>query len=232
MARAVRKLLVIGPVRDDVGALELVLAQPAAASDAIAVVGDLGTAWSAHATYRVTFRMLGGSNRPTFWIPGPIDAPLGDLLREAASMEIAFPHLRGVHGSFALAPGPVVFTGMGGEIRDDPEAIRDESAFISYPAWEVEYRLKMLRELKEHPLVFLYTTAPAHKGLRTAGSTILATLLKTYNPRVAVFAGNDPSEVMLGRTLVISPGRLELGRYSVVDLHTLAVERRQLETVR
>jgi Icc-related predicted phosphoesterase len=232
MARAVRKLLVIGPVRDDVAALERVLAQPAAASDAIAVVGDLGTAWSARATYRATFRTLGGSNRPTFWIPGPIDAPLGDLLREAASMEIAFPHLRGVHGSFALAPGPVVFTGMGGEIRDDPEAIRDESAFISYPAWEVEYRLKVLHELKEHPLVFLHTTAPAHKGLQTAGSTILATLLKTYNPRVAVIAGDDPSEVMLGKTLVISPGRLDLGSYSVVDLHTLAVERRQLETVR
>jgi hypothetical protein len=83
MARAVRKLLVIGPVRDDVAALEQVLAQPAAASDTIAVVGDLGTAWSAHATYRATFRTLGGSNRPAFWIPGPID----DLLREGASMQ-------------------------------------------------------------------------------------------------------------------------------------------------
>jgi Icc-related predicted phosphoesterase len=47
-----------------------------------------------------------------------------------------------------------------------------------------------------------------------------------------VIAGNDPSEVMLGKTLVISPGRLELGSYSVVDLHTLAVERRQFEMVR
>ena len=174
--------------------------------------------------------MLGDSNRPTFWIPGPIDAPLGDLLREAASMEIAFPHLRGVHGSFALAPGPVVFTGMGGEIRDDPDAIRDESALLTYPAWEVAYRLKMLHELKEHPLVFLHTTPPAHKGQQTAGSTMLAELVKTFNPRVAVFAGNDPSEAMLGKTLVVSPGRLELGRYSVVDLHTLVVERGQLET--
>jgi Icc-related predicted phosphoesterase len=33
---------------------------------------------------------------------------------------------------------------------------------------------------------------------------------------------------MLGKTLVISAGRLDLGSYSVVDLHTLAVERRQL----
>jgi Icc-related predicted phosphoesterase len=228
MPRAVRKLLVVGPVRDDVAALAQALDQSAAASDAIAVVGDIGAAWSARATYRAIFRTLGDSARPTFWIPGPIDAPLGDLLREAAPMEIAFPHLRGVHGSFALAPGPVVFTGMGGEIRDDPDAIRDESALISYPGWEFEYRLKVLHELKEHPLVFLHTAAPAHKGLQTAGSTILATLLKTYNPRVAVFGGDAPSEVMLGKTLVISAGRLDLGSYSVVDLHTLAVERRQL----
>jgi Icc-related predicted phosphoesterase len=229
MARAITTVLAIGPVRDDVASLERVLAQPDAAADAIAVVGDLGTAWSKRETYRALFAALGHTGLPTFWIPGAIDAPLGDHLREAYSMEIAFPHLRGVHGSFAYGPGPVVFTGMGGEILDDPEAIRDESAYISYPAWEVEYRLKVLKELKEHPMVFLHTTPPAHKGLHTPGSHVLATVIKTYNPRVAVVARDTPSEVILGKTLVVSPGRLDHGAYSVIDLHALTVERGTLE---
>jgi Icc-related predicted phosphoesterase len=229
MARAITTLLTIGPVRGDVASLERVLAQPDASSDAIAVVGDLGTPWSKRETYRAIFATLGHTGRPTFWIPGSIDAPLGDHLREATSMEIAFPLLRGVHGTFALGPGPVVFTGMGGEIRDDPDTIRDESALLRYPAWEVEYRLKVLHELKTHPIVFLHTTAPAHKGLDLPGSDVLAELIKTWNPRVAVIAHDEPSEVQLGTTLVVCPGRLDRGNYAVVDLHARSVERRVLE---
>jgi Icc-related predicted phosphoesterase len=229
MARAITTLLTIGPVRDDVASLERVLAHPDASSDAVAVVGDLGTPWSKRETYRAIFATLGHTGRPTFWIPGSIDAPLGDHLREASSMEIAFPLLRGVHGTYALGPGPVVFTGMGGEIRDDPDTIRDESALLRYPAWEVEYRLKVLHELKAHPMVFLHTTSPAHKGLDLPGSDVLAELIKTYNPRVAVVAHDEPSEVQLGKTLVISPGRLDRGNYALVDLHARSVEFRTLE---
>jgi Icc-related predicted phosphoesterase len=118
---------------------------------------------------------------------------------------------------------------MGGEIRDDPDTIRDESALLRYPAWEVEYRLKVLHELKAHPMVFLHTTSPAHKGLDLPGSDVLAELIKTYNPRVAVIAHDEPSEAQLGKTLVVSPGRLDRGNYAVVDLHARSVERRVLE---
>jgi Icc-related predicted phosphoesterase len=61
------------------------------------------------------------------------------------------------------------------------------------------------------------------------GSDVLAELIKTYNPRVAVVALDEPSEVQLGKTLVISPGRLDQGTYAVVNLHTQSVERGTLE---
>jgi Icc-related predicted phosphoesterase len=231
MSRKVTKILAIGPVREDVASLERVLAQPGHEDHAVAVVGDLGAAWSSRETYRGIFKALGHAGNPVFWVPGSIDAPLGDHLREAHAMEIAFPQLRGVHGTFALAPGPIAFTGLGGDIRDDPETIRDESALITYPAWEAEYRLKVLRELKTYPVVFLLTTAPAHKGQHAAGSEVLAELIKTYNPRVAIIAGEEPSEALLGKTLIVSPGRLDQGCYADIDLHALTVEHGVLESV-
>jgi Icc-related predicted phosphoesterase len=89
----------------------------------------------------------------------------------------------------------------------------------------------VLRELKMYPMVFLHTTAPAHKGQHAAGSEVLAELIKTYNPRVAIIAGEEPSETRLGKTLVVSPGRLEQGCYADIDVHALTVEHGVLESV-
>jgi hypothetical protein len=90
--------------------------------------------------------------------------------------------------------------------------------------WEVEYRLKVIREFDAPETVFLFTTPPAHKGLREPGSEVLAQLIKTYNPRLAIVGGEEPAEEELGRTLVVCPGRLDHGRYAVVDLQTRSVE--------
>jgi len=129
-----------------------------------------------------------------------------------------------VHGTVALGPGDVLFAGMGGEIADDPETIRAEEALVRYPGWEVEYRLKVIREFDAQEQVFLFTTPPAHKGLREPGSEVLAELIKTYNPRLVIVGGEEPAEEELGRTLVVCPGRLDRGHYAVVDLRTRSVE--------
>jgi hypothetical protein len=128
-----------------------------------------------------------------------------------------------VHGTVALAPNDVLFAGMGGEISDDPETIRAEEEFLRYPGWEVEYRLKVIREFYPREQVFLFATPPAHKGLREPGSAVLAELIKTYNPRLAVVGGAEPTQKELGRTLVVCPGRLENGHYAVVDLRARSV---------
>ena len=221
--RRINRLLAAGPIGGATEALERLLGEVDDV-DAVVIVGDLGAPWSKPDTYRAIFRALGEAERPAFWVPGPTDAPLGDYLRESYNLEVVFPHLHGVHGTVALGPGPVLFAGMGGEIVDDPETVRIEEALLRYPGWEVEYRLKVIRELKDYPKVFLFTTQPAHKGLHGPGSEVLAELIKTYNPRLVVVPGDGVAEERLAKTLVVCPGRLDQGQYALIDLHDLSVE--------
>jgi len=229
MARGVHKLLAVAGIGGEVEPLEQLLGDvPQSGADAVAVLGDLGAPWSKADTYRAIFRMLGEAGLPTFWVPGSADAPLADYLRESYNMEIVFAHLHGVHGTAALGPGDVLFAGMGGEVSDDPETVRVEEAHLRYPGWEVEYRLKVVREFDAREQIFLFTTPPAHKGLGEPGSEVLAELIKTYNPRLAIVAGAEPAQKELGRTLVVSPGRLDQGHYALVDLRGRSVERATL----
>lgn len=168
---------------------------------------------------REVLRVLGESRVPAFWVPGPHDAPLEDYLRESYNMEVVFPFLHGVHGTAALAPGYVLVAGMGGRIEDRPDRRREEVGELRYPGWEVEYRLKIVREFREHLTAFVFASHPAHKGLAQGGSEVLAELIKTYRPRVAVAGGGeDFASEMLGRTLVVMPGSLRQGRYARIDL--------------
>lgn len=177
---------------------------------------------------RAIFSALGEGRLPTFWVPGAADAPLSAYLRESYNMEIVHPHLHGVHGTFAIGPGRVLFAGMGGELVDERDATRLEDERLRYPAWELEYRLKTIRELREYEKVFLFATQPAHKGLHGAGSEALAVLINTYRPRLAVVPGDAIAETRLGTTLVVRPGRLEQGEYALIDLHDLSVQPRTL----
>jgi HSP20 family molecular chaperone IbpA/Icc-related predicted phosphoesterase len=218
--RAVRQLLAVGGISGEVEPLERVLREIPATSapDAVAVVGDLGAPWSKPHTYRAIFQVLGETTLPVYWVPGLTDAPLRDYLREAYNMEIVYPSLHGVHGTAAVGSDHIVFAGMGGEIVDDPDALRSEEALLRYPGWEVEYRLKVIREFEDHQKVFLFTTPPAHKGLRQEGSETLAELIKTWSPRVAIIAGEQPRQEPLGSTLVVCPGRVDRGEYALIDL--------------
>ncbi|MGZ4317303.1 MAG: heat-stable protein [Gaiellaceae bacterium] len=220
--RHLRTLLALGAIGGKLDSLEAVLDGLAGlGADAAAIVGDLGAPWSDWATYRGIFKALGSTGKPTFWVPGPTDAPVRKYLLESYNMEVAYPHLHGVHGSLALGPGSVLFAGIGGEIVDDPSTIRMEEALLRYPGWEAEYRLRMVGEFDGYAKVFLFTTPPAHKGLGTPGSQVLAQLIKTYNPRVAVVAGERPNESRLGKTFVVCPGRLDRGDYALIDLGAL-----------
>jgi uncharacterized protein len=225
MTRGIRTVLVVGQIRGEVEPLSRLLGRHEELGvDAVVAVGDLGAAWSKADTYREIFRTLGESGLRVFWLPGANDAPVRDYLREAHNMEIAFPLLRGVHGTAVQAPGQFVFSGMGGEILDDPDAMRGEETLLRYPGWEVEYRLKGRNEFKERQKVFLFTTWPAHKGLHEPGSEVLAELIKTYKPRLVVVGREGASEMRIAKTLVISPGRMDQRQYALVDLRELTVE--------
>jgi len=70
---------------------------------------------------------------------------------------VVFPNLHGVHGTFAFAPGYVLVGGLGGTIEDEADSVREETLRLSYPGWELDYRLKFFEGvagLSEDFLVF------------------------------------------------------------------------------
>src|SRR6266487_3934219 len=157
LRKHVRKILATS---EPLGNLEEVerLAKKVADTDveAVAVLGSLASKSATTRAYGNLFKILAETRLPTFYIPGPEDAPLYEYLREAANMEIVYPYLRGVHATFAIAPGYIVFTGIGGTVIDDPHMLREEVETLRYPGWEVEYQLKFLDELKDYQKVFLF----------------------------------------------------------------------------
>jgi Icc-related predicted phosphoesterase len=224
--KRIRRILAAAEPRGDIGRLTQVLdlAQPTGA-DAIALLGDL-TGNGDKKAYRDIFKALGAARLQTFWVPGPRDASFASYLRESYNLEAVFPFLHGVHGTIALSPDYVLFAGMGGEIVDDPETEREEQTALRYPGWEVEYRLKVIGALThDYPRVFLFTTVPAHKGLDQPGSEVLAELIKTHSPRVALVAGGEGvRRELLANTLVVLPGSLGIGECAAVDLQDRTVE--------
>jgi uncharacterized protein len=218
---------------DPAGSAEAIerLAEVAAARDAqaICIVGDLHGSGGLEG-YRAVFRALGRTGVPAFWVPGAADAPIGDYLREAYNSEVVHPLLRGVHGTVAFAGEHVIFAGFGGEVSDDPAVTRDEVERLRYPRWEPEYRLKVLRELDEHDLVLAFSTSLAHKGSGRSGSEALTELAGTYRPRLVVCGGERGSQ-LLGRSLIVSPGRLADGHFAVADIYSREVELGELSGV-
>jgi uncharacterized protein len=224
----VTRVLCAAQPRGAVDALERLLERAEDwGAQALALIGDLGDGPEG---YRETFRALGAAGLPAFWIPGPSDAPVADYLREAYNMEIVFPFLHGVHGTLAFAPGYVLVAGFGGEVSDDPDDPRDELDRLRYPRWEPEYRLKLLRELKDYELMLLFAMSPAHKGRGEGGSEALAELVGTYRPRLVV-CGGERWTGMLGRSMVVAPGSLADGHYALADMHSREVRLEQLDAI-
>ena len=199
-----------------------------AGADALAVIGDFGgPTRPGPEAWRRALVVLGEGNLPAFFVPGPGDQPVHEYLAECYNAEIVFPHLRGVHGSFAFGPGHVLFGGLGGEIEDDRSRIEPGGKRLVQPGWEAEYRLKVLQEFKDYLRVFLFATPPAHKGLHASGSTTLEELIKTHSPRAVIVPGEDPRGVELGRSLVAAAPPLASGTAALVDIHD-----RQVATLR
>jgi hypothetical protein len=236
MSRRVTRVLCAADPRGDGGALER-LCRAAGEQDAqvIAIVGDLTGDGGTAESLRTVFKALGKGGIPSYWVPGPGDAPVAAYLREAHNMEVVFPMLHGVHGTAAFTPdGHVVVAGMGGQIDDDPDAQRQEEQRLSYPRWEAEYRLKLVSELDEHQRMLLFCTPPAHKGhdgSGTAGSEAVTELVATHRPRLVVCGGDQRTE-LIGRSIVVAPGSLaQDGHYAIADMHTREVETNTISVV-
>jgi uncharacterized protein len=233
MAGRLRTLFVLAEIRgrlDLFGRLLDKLRESGA--DAVAVVGDLGAPWSKPSVHRRALQMLAQAETPAFWVPGRWDGPLRDYLPESSSIELVHPSLHGVHGTAAVGPGDVLFAGMGGVIHDDPRTLAGENVLIHYPGPEVHRRFKVIDAPDVQQKVFLFATAPAHKGLGMRGSEIVAEVVKTYRPRIVVVAGERAGQLSLGKSLIVWPGRAEIGWHGLVDVRARTVFFRRLVEVR
>jgi len=228
MRHFVSRIVATAEPRGNLEAVERLVKQvDETGAEAVVVLGSLAPRGTTRA-YSHLFKALAQTRLPTFYLPGPEDVPIAEYVRDAATMELVYPYLHGVHGTFAFAPGYVVFTGMGGMVSDDPHMMRDEQERLCYPGWEVEYRLKFLSELKDYQKVFLFSTPPEHKGLHEPGSTILAELIKSYKPRLVLVNGKEPKRELLGTSLVVMAGSLTKGDFSIIDLREQTVEIRSI----
>jgi hypothetical protein len=186
-------------------------------ADAIALLGSLAPRTKTPKIYGDIFKTIAEPRLPVFYIPGPDDVPFSEFLREAAGFEVALPNIRGVHATFAMAPGHVIFAGMGGKILDESDCVRDQRETLHYPGWEMGYRLKFLKELKDYEKVFLFTSRPERKGVNEKGSSAVAEVVKTYNPRLVLVAGRERDVFTLGNSSVICPGSLAHGHFTLID---------------
>jgi len=67
-----------------------------------------------------------------------------------------------------------------------------------------------------------------HKGRHEKGGAILAEGTKTYNPRLVLVGGGEPGHQAIGKSLVVSLGRLAKGSFTVIDLGKREVTARML----
>lgn len=179
------------------------------------------------AEYEFFFKELGGLNIPVFYIPGKYDAPIDRYLKEAFNYEIVFPHIRNVHKSFSFYRNHYEVVGFGGEISDKA---RQDRFILRYPRWEVEYHLKIIRDLKPLQLIMLFYSPPYGGKLdltngQHTGSEVVEDFIKTYDPVYAfVGSGSQPGEEMIGNSRVINPGSLKDGQYALLNLRNHHVE--------
>ncbi len=181
--------------------------------------------------YEEFFKALGDLQVPVFYIPGKYDAPIERFLREAYNSEIVFPHIRNVHKSFSFYRNHYEIVGFGGEIS---EKQREERFVLRYPRWEVEYHLKIIRDLKPLQLIMLFYSPPYGGKLdlidgKHVGSDVVEDFIKTYDPIYAfVGSGSDQGEEIIGTTRVINPGSLKNGQFALANLRNQKVEFRTL----
>lgn len=222
MASRLRLVHAMANVRGDVERLTEALRElPVDDAAAAVLVGDISSDGSAD-SFREVLRALGEAGLRVFWVPGPNDAPVTNYLRESYNVEVVFPKLRSVHGTFAFGPGYVLVAGIGGEIVDDPDAPREELERLRYPGWEAELRLKPLAELDEHPRLFLFSTRPRHKGQGEQGSQTVAELINTYRPRTVIVPadGGETRSEVLGRSHVVEVADLATAGAVTVDIRS------------
>lgn len=220
MRRTLRNIIAVSSPKGDVETIKKIIDKASNnETDALAVIGDLTQPDADSRQVKEIFSALGKSNIPSYYIPGPNDSPIATYLRETHNIELVYPTMHGVHGVFAFAPGYILIAGMGGNIiSESSEESREELKSLQYYEWEVEYRLKILHEIKDYPKIFLFNTLPAISGIEGADNKELSTLIKTHNPQLVISGGTEYFTRWIGKSLLVNPGALADKVGAFIDL--------------
>lgn len=177
--------------------------------------------------YRRFYRDIGSLKRPTFLIPGNVDAPIGQYLR-IGLQAMKDQNLHIIHHSFHILNDWVI-AGFGGEITEN----EGEDFFVlRYPQWGVTYGLNFLKNFKQKKIVLLHTPPVGKLDLDNGahkGSEVVNDLIERIKPEW-VFCGhahNAQGEEKTQGTTVVNAGALKSGRYGLVDTDTELIEFRE-----
>lgn len=164
------------------------------------------------------FKAMAALGVPVCLVPGRNDAPERMLLQAAFNAEVVAANIYTVHRSFAPLGRNWIVAGFGGEITADE---RDHQFFLRYPGWEAQVSLEFLRHVDQEKIL-LFHTPPVERfedQVEPAGHQAVSHIIKTYAPHFAVCGrvNGRPGKLMLASTLVVCPGRLSEGEYTILD---------------
>lgn len=177
--------------------------------------------------YRKFYQDMARLGKPTFLIPGNVDAPIDQYLRLGLeAMESEDLHI--IHHSFYIMNNWVI-AGFGGEIT---ESDGEDFFVLRYPRWGVTYGLNFLSHLKQKKILLLHTPPIGKLDLDKGshkGSKVVKDLIEKIKPEW-VFCGhahNACGEEKIKETTVLNPGALKNSQYALVDTAKGKVEFRK-----
>ncbi len=165
------------------------------------------------------FDTLAGLGVPSFHVPGWYDAPARLYWQSAVNHEVIAGKVQGVHLAPALF-GEWVVAGFGGRIVEAES--HEDYYVIEHPAWEAEFGLNFIRRFDRRPILLFHETGLPHEAMHR----VIDHFIKEFNPQFAFVTSPDGrvEDRRVGRTLVVTPGRLADGSYAVVDLRQETVK--------
>ncbi len=157
---------------------------------------------------------------PCFHVPGWYDAPARLYWQSAVNHEVVDGKVQAVHLAPAFFSSEWVVAGFGGRIVGAES--HEDYYVIEHPAWEAEFGLSFIRRFDRRPILLFHETGLPHEAMHR----IIDHFIKEYQPEFAFVTSPDGrvEDRRVGRTLVVTPGRLADGSYAVVDLRQESVK--------
>jgi Icc-related predicted phosphoesterase len=167
--------------------------------------------------YRKFYQEIEKLKKPSFLIPGNVDAPIGQYLRIGLE-PMRNGNLHIVHHSFYIFKD-IVIAGFGGEIT---ESEGEDYFVLRYPRWGIEYGLNFLLDLSMEKILLLHTPPLGKLDLDNGahkGSQVVNEMIEEIKPEW-VFCGhahNAQGQEKIKETTLVNPGALKSNQYALVD---------------